>query len=140
MRVYEVKPSGMAAERKREGERERGEAQPGCCTGARWGEEPRDRDLFISRRARVRSYILPLPPSLPPSLRLSTCSRSLPTFLSFSFFSFPRSVRRCCCSQRSCSSGQREFLLAAEKHLSLGAQERACARLLLSKYEFKIRV
>lgn len=70
---FKVKSSG--------GSRRRAAGEPGCCTRARWGEEPRDRDLFISRRARVRSYILPL--FLPPSSG-STCSQSLPTFLSFS--------------------------------------------------------
>lgn len=59
---FEIKPSAVMRRRReerREGKREQEDAA-GCCARTKWGEEPRDRDLFISRREapRVRSYIL----------------------------------------------------------------------------------
>ncbi|KYM85161.1 hypothetical protein ALC53_04949 [Atta colombica] len=58
--------SGSSRVKSSDGSRRAATGEPGCCARARWGEEPRDRDLFISRRARVRSYILPLLPPSPP--------------------------------------------------------------------------
>jgi len=111
------------------------------------------RSRFIYKSASSSSLLhspaSSLPPPSSPSLRLSTCSRSLPTFLSFSFFSFPRSASDADAVARSSQLQQGEFLLAAKKRLSLSCLDRALgrsartrmrayARLLLSKYEFKI--
>jgi len=68
--------------------------EPGCCARARWGGEPRDRDLFISLGERAEFALAFFPPASPPrsslpplSLSLvlprgSTCSRTISSYVS----------------------------------------------------------